>query len=60
MDKEQISNYYVFYKNIGCNMYERTCGTKESAERRVSELKTIYDDSEYFENEIPKGFKWFY
>jgi len=52
--------YYIFYKNNGDNVYERTCGTKESAEKRVSELKKIYDDAEYFENEIPKFYKWFY
>lgn len=52
--------FYVFYKNNGCNMYERTCGTKQSAEQRVAELKEIYDDAEYFNNEIPKGYKWFY
>ena len=53
-------NYYIFYKNKGYNIYERTCGTKESAEKRVSELKKIYDDAEYFENDIPKGYKWLY
>ncbi len=53
-------NYYVFYRNKGCNIYERTCGTKEAAEKRVSELKNIYEDAEYFEGEIPKGYKWFY
>jgi hypothetical protein len=41
-------------------MYERTCGTKAVAEKRVDELKTIYEDAEYFENEIPKDYKWFY
>jgi len=55
-----MAHYYVFYKNKCCNMYERTCGTKEAAERRVSELKNIYDDAEYFEGEIPKDYKWFY
>lgn len=53
-------NYYVFYRNKGCNIYERTCGTKEAAEKRVSELKNIYEDAEYFEGKIPKGYKWFY
>ena len=41
-------------------MYERTCGTKEAAENRVAELKNIYQYAEYFEGEIPKGYKWFY
>lgn len=53
-------NYYVFYRNKGCNIYERTCGTKEAAEKRVSKLKNIYEDAQYFEGEIPKGYKWFY
>lgn len=53
-------HYYVFYKNEGCNIYERTCGTIEAAKRRVSELKNIYDGAEYFEGEIPKSYKWFY
>ena len=53
-------HYYVFYKNIGCNIYERTCGTKEAAERRISELKNIYGYAEYFVGEIPKEYKWFY
>ena len=44
-------NYYVFYINNGYNIYERTCGTKEATENRVVELKKIYDDAEYFENE---------
>jgi len=45
---------------MDCNIYERTCGTKEAAEQRVNELKSIYQDAEYFENEIPKDYKWFY
>lgn len=40
-------------------MYERTCGSKESAEKRIVELKSIYEDAEYFEK-IPKDYKWFY
>lgn len=45
---------------MGLNTYERTCGDKEAAERRVSELKKIYEDAEYFETEIPKDYKWLY
>lgn len=45
---------------MDCNIYERTCGTKEAAEQRVAELKNIYQDAEYFEGEIPKDYKWFY
>lgn len=52
--------YYIFYKNCGCNIYERTCGTKDATIKRVSELKSIYQDAEYFEGEIPKDYKWFY
>ena len=55
-----MAHFYVFYKNMDCNMYERTCGTKEAAEQRVAELKNIYQDAEYFEGEIPKDYKWFY
>ena len=57
---KEIIHYYVFYKNKGDNVYERTCGTKEAAEKRVKELKNRYEDAEYFENEIPKGYRWFY
>lgn len=35
-------------------MYERTCGTKDAAEKRVTELKNRYDDAVYFEGELPK------
>jgi hypothetical protein len=31
---------------------ERTCGTKEAAIERVSELKKRYEDAEYFEGDI--------
>lgn len=55
-----MGHFYVFYKNIGCNMYERTCGTKEAAESRVKELRKLYQDAEYFENDIPKDYVWFY
>jgi len=52
--------YYVFYKNLGYNMYERTCGTKERAEEKKKELEDIYGHSEYFKNDIPKSYKWAY
>ena len=55
-----MEHYYIFYKTGGDNVYERTCGNKERAEERIKELKKIYDDAEYFLNEIPKGYKWFY
>lgn len=59
-EAKEITHFYVFYKNMGSNMYERTCGTIDAAERRVIELKKLYDDAEYFLNEIPKDYKWFY
>ena len=53
-------HFYVFYKNAGDNVYERTCGSKERAEERVAELKKIHSDAEYFLNNIPKNYKYFY
>jgi hypothetical protein len=32
-------HYYIYYKKDGRVFYERTCGTKESADARVKELK---------------------
>jgi hypothetical protein len=55
-----MEHYYIFYRNENFNIYDRTCSTKEAAENRVNELKTIYEHSEYFENEIPKNYKWLY
>jgi len=55
-----MKHFYVFYKNKGNNFYERTCGTKDAAEQRVKHLKNIYDDAVWFENEIPKDYKYFY
>ena len=43
-----------------CNMYDRTCGNKEVAEQRVSELKKVYQDAKYFESGMPKDYIWFY
>lgn len=56
----KITHFYVFYISDGDNVYERTCGTKQAAEDRVVELKKHYDDALYFENDIPKDFKYFY
>ena len=53
-------HFYVFYTKDGNNFYERTCGTKEAAQERVDKLKNIYDDAIWFENEIPKDYKYFY
>ena len=58
-DRSEI-HYYVFYTDEGDNVYERTCGTKDAAEKRVAELKNTYENAEYFEGEIPKEYKWFY
>lgn len=55
-----MEHYYIFYKNIGDNMYERTCGTEKAAKERVKNLKNIYGYAEYFINRIPKGYKYFY
>jgi len=52
--------YYIFYIMNGNNVYERTCGNIIRAEERISELKYIYDNAEYFINEIPKNYKWYY
>ena len=53
-------HFYVFYTHKGFNIYERTCGTKEAAEKRVTELKKRYTNSEYFEGKIPVSYKWVY
>ena len=54
-------NYYVFYTDItGNNCYERICGTKEAAKQRIDILKRRYKNAEYFENNIPKNYKYFY
>lgn len=45
---------------MDCNIYERTCSSKIAAEQQVAKLKKFYEDAEYFENEIPKNYKWFY
>jgi hypothetical protein len=57
-----MEHYYVFYKHEGDNMFDRTCGTKESAEERINILKNKYNysDAEYFLNEIPKDYIYFY
>lgn len=55
-----MKHYYVFYTNKSNNFYERTCGTQESAEERVKELKKMHENATYFEENIPKGYKWFY
>lgn len=56
-----MSNFYIFYVDVhGDNCYERTCGTKERAEERVRELKQFHPNALYFENKIPKNFKYFY
>lgn len=52
--------YYIFYMVDDCNVYERTCGSKESADNRLIELKKFYKDAFYFKDEIPKDLKWFY
>jgi hypothetical protein len=57
-----MEHYYVFYKHEDDNMFDRTCGTKESAEERINILKNKYNysDAEYFLNEIPKDYIYFY
>lgn len=55
-----IEHFYIFYVNNGDNVYERTCGEKRTAEQRVKELKTRFSDAFYFENDIPKNFKYYY
>ena len=55
-----MAHFYVFYKSDGDNVYERTCGTKDAAEERKSKLKSIHDDAEYFEDEIPKDYEYYY
>ena len=52
--------YFVFYTNGGDNTYERTCGIKSAAIERVEYLKKHYENAEFFTNEIPKDYKWFY
>lgn len=54
-----ILHFYIFYKTGNYTIYKRTCGTKKSAEDRVIQLKKHYDDAFYFENDIPKNFKYF-
>lgn len=55
-----MTYYYIFYTNNGDNVYERTTQCGNRAKERVSELKKIYEDAEYFKDEIPKDYKWFY
>lgn len=55
-----MDRYYVFYTKGSDNFYERTCGSKKAAEDRVKNLKKTHDNAEHFENEIPKGYKYFY
>lgn len=55
-----MEHFYIFYSDEGFNIYERTTSNKEAAEQRVAELKKIYEFAEYFENEIPKIYKWLY
>jgi hypothetical protein len=60
MLNNEIEHFYVFYTNGGDNVYERTCGDEDRAKERVEELKKLYENAEYFKNEIPKEYKWFY
>ena len=59
---EKQDHYYVFYADKGDNVYERTCGTKEAAEDRIKTLKNEYgyENAEYFKNEIPKDYIYYY
>jgi hypothetical protein len=50
-------NYYVYFYDTksGFWIYERTTGTKWSAEQRVEHLKKFYSDAKYLLNETIKG-----
>jgi len=53
-------HFYVFCVTADSYVfYERTCGNKQAAETRIGELKKLYRDAFYTENELPKV-KWFY
>jgi hypothetical protein len=54
-----MKHFYIFYIDDGKNFYERTCGSKKSADERVEYLKTIYKDAIWF-NDIPKDYNYFY
>jgi len=47
-------HYYVYYKKDGFVTYERTCGTEESANYRVDELKKRGLDA-WWQNTIVEG-----
>lgn len=55
-----IEHYYVFYTVNGLNFFDRTCGTKEAAQKRVFELELLYSNAIYFEQDIPKTYLWYY
>lgn len=64
MSKQEFippKHIYIFYTNKdGCNIYERTTSEIKRAQERVEELKKIYPNAFYFEDDIPKDLKWYY
>lgn len=57
---DRTSYYYIFYTLNGDNIYERTTQCVHRAKERTCELKAIYKHAEYFKNEIPRDYRWFY
>lgn len=47
-------HYYVYYKKDDCVFYERTCGTEDSANFRIEELKERSQDA-WWQTDIVKG-----
>jgi hypothetical protein len=50
-----MKHYYIYYKRDGYWVYERTCGTKESAKERVAYLKEHYNRNAVWRTKILEG-----
>jgi len=50
-----MTHYYVWYRNGRSIIYERTCGTEESADSRVKELRKR-DKEAWWTTDVLTGF----